>query len=145
MTRDDLKKTLKPLIKQCIREVLLEETGVLSRVVSEVASGMTSGEKILSSSQPAAQKVDEQRVEREDEARRQELLRQKQEMLSLIGKEAYNGVDLFEGTAPLASGGTPSPAPTANGPMRNIDPNDPGIDISSIPGLNLDVARKLMG
>ena len=40
MNREELKKTLKPLIKQCIKEVLLEESGVLSNIVSEVAHGL---------------------------------------------------------------------------------------------------------
>ena len=31
------------------------------------------------------------------------------------------------------------------GPMKNVDPNDPGVDLHSIPGLNMDVAKKLMG
>ena len=33
MKRSELKKILKPLIKECIREVILEESGVLSKIV----------------------------------------------------------------------------------------------------------------
>ena len=36
MKKADLKKLIKPLVKECIHEVLIEE-GVLSNVVSEVA------------------------------------------------------------------------------------------------------------
>ena len=39
MKKADLKKLIKPLVKECIHEVLIEE-GVLSNVVSEVARGM---------------------------------------------------------------------------------------------------------
>ena len=39
MKRSDLKKVIKPLVKECIHEVLLEE-GLLSNIVSEVAQGM---------------------------------------------------------------------------------------------------------
>ena len=39
MKKSDLKKIIKPLVKECIHEVLLEE-GLLSNVVSEVAKGM---------------------------------------------------------------------------------------------------------
>ena len=39
MKKNDLKKLIKPLVKECIHEVLLEE-GLLSNVVAEVAKGM---------------------------------------------------------------------------------------------------------
>ena len=39
MNKEQLKKTLKPMIKECIREVLLEE-GMLSRIVKETAEGL---------------------------------------------------------------------------------------------------------
>ena len=39
MNKTDLKKLIKPLVKECIHEVLIEE-GVLSSVVSEVAKGI---------------------------------------------------------------------------------------------------------
>ena len=39
MKKSDLKRVIKPLIKECIHEVLIEE-GLLSNVVAEVAKGM---------------------------------------------------------------------------------------------------------
>ena len=39
MKKTELKQLIKPLVKECIHEVLLEE-GLLSNVVSEVAKGM---------------------------------------------------------------------------------------------------------
>ena len=39
MKKADLKQLIKPLVKECIHEVLLEE-GLLSNVVAEVAKGM---------------------------------------------------------------------------------------------------------
>ena len=39
MKKSDLKQLIKPLVKECIHEVLIEE-GLLSNVVSEVAKGM---------------------------------------------------------------------------------------------------------
>ena len=42
MKKSDLKELIKPLVKECIHEVLLEE-GLLSNVVSEVAKGLHSG------------------------------------------------------------------------------------------------------
>ena len=39
MKKSDLKQLIKPLVKECIHEVLIEE-GLLSNVVAEVAKGM---------------------------------------------------------------------------------------------------------
>jgi len=39
MKKSDLKQLIKPVVKECIQEVLLEE-GLLSNVVSEVVKGM---------------------------------------------------------------------------------------------------------
>ena len=39
MKSNEFKKILKPLIKQAVREVILEE-GILSNIVSEVAQGL---------------------------------------------------------------------------------------------------------
>ena len=39
MKKNDLKQLIKPLVKECIHEVLIEE-GLLSNVVAEVAKGL---------------------------------------------------------------------------------------------------------
>ena len=39
MKKNDLKQLIKPLVKECMHEVLLEE-GLLSNVVAEVAKGL---------------------------------------------------------------------------------------------------------
>ena len=50
MKKADLKKLIKPLVKECIHEVLIEE-GVLSNVVSEVAKGMQTNVVVESNKQ----------------------------------------------------------------------------------------------
>ena len=53
----------------------------------------------------------------------------RKKLLDSIGGDAYNGVDLFEGTAPLST------ASESRGPsVLGDDPNDAGVDISSIMG-----------
>ena len=47
MNKQEIRKILKPLIKQCIKEVIFEE-GTLSTIISEVLKG-TSGELIKES------------------------------------------------------------------------------------------------
>ena len=145
MNREELKKTLKPLIKQCIKEVLLEESGILSKVVTEVAQGLNPGQRVVESS-TAPRQDEEHQMRKLEEKKNQALKQQKERMLQSIGETAYNGVDLFEGTTPMSSSGSPSSGSASPmGPMKNVDPNDSGVDLRSIPGLNMDIAKKLMG
>ena len=134
MKKSELKKILKPLIKECIKEVVFEE-GILSNIVSEVASGL-GRTPIVESAAPVApafeSSVDREQLLAEQRAAAE---KQKSELLSAINAEAYGGVDIFEGTTPLSSGGKVSSEPQAQGPLSDVDPNDPGVDISGILGL----------
>ncbi len=71
-----------------------------------------------------------------------QLKEQKRKMLDAIGKEAYNGVNLFEGTTPAAP-------PRGNGStqgskaLEGVAPNDPGVDISSF--ASSGIWKKLAG
>ena len=131
MKKSELKNLLKPMIKECIKEVIFEE-GVLSNIVSEVVSGM-GRPTLVEARQPT---MDD--LARENEAMRkkqQALADQKKGLLRAINADAYGGVDLFEGTTPLSSGGSIDSGPSAQGPLADVDPQDPGVDISSIVGM----------
>ena len=136
MKRSELKKVLKPLIKECIREVILEESGVLSKVVAEVANGLTTAA-------PTAQVVVEDRsaeIEHQQYLQKlQETRNQKQQMLESIGRSAYEGMDIFEGTTPAL------PESDGRSPLSGRDPRDPGIDISNIAGANPAMWKALAG
>jgi len=123
MKKDELKKILKPLVKQCINEVLLEE-GILSTVIAEVMKG-TSTVNINETKQP--QQVDNTAAL---EAKRKRLLEQKRKLLDSIGTDSYNGINVFEGTTPTRSAPAPGETQT-QGPLSGVSPNDPGVDISS--------------
>ena len=128
MKKDELKKVLKPLVKQCINEVLLEE-GLLSTVIAEVMKG-TGATRIVETTQPVQPKIDNTAAR---EKKRKQLLEQKRKLLDAIGTESYNGVNLFEGTTPTTS--APAPGQTQQqGPLSGVAPNDPGVDISSLLG-----------
>ena len=59
----------------------------------------------------------------------------KKKLLDAIGKESYNGIDLFENTRPLASSGpSPGSGPKYNGPLSNMEPGDQGVNIDSLFG-----------
>jgi hypothetical protein len=130
MKKSELKKVLKPLIKECIKEVLLEETGVLAKVVSEVASGM--GQQVIAeSSQPKREKfLQPKKVPPSDSKRA------KKQLLDSIGKDAFNGINIFEGVDPITDKAPPpgEKTPSNTNPLRDMNPNDPGVDISKFFG-----------
>ena len=127
MKRSELKQILKPLIKECIKEVIFED-GVLSNTVSEVAQGL-GNKTIVASKQhvatPAQQNINEQH---KAEMAQQKIQETRKRMLDAVGKDAYNGVDLFEGV-------TPNPQESSQtSPLAGIAPSDAGVDIDKIFG-----------
>ena len=126
MKKSELKQVLKPLIKECIREVVFEE-GVLSNIVSEVAQGLGSQPIVETKEKPPAP---QRNYEQEERVAKQKLQETRKRMLDAIGSDSYNGVDLFAGT-------TPASAPTESkqgDPLSGVDPRDPGVDISQLFG-----------
>ena len=131
MKKNDLKKMLKPLIKECVKEMILEE-GLLTNIVSEVAAGMQ-GNLVTESVQTQPKRVREvnenhNRKRQSDEARKK-IHEHRRRLMDSIGKDAYGGVDLFEGTEPIKPQTTSGPGAVDLG-----DPNDSGVDINSILG-----------
>jgi hypothetical protein len=117
------KSELKNIIKECVREVIFEE-GMLSGIVSEVVQGMGT-----------ATLVQETRTQSAPQSSPR-LAETKQQVLSAVAANSYEDVkkkfsnpELFEGTRPIAE--TKS---GKGGALSGVAPNDPGVDISSIPG-----------
>lgn len=127
MNKKELKNILKPLIKECIKEVMFED-GVLSSVISEVMIA-TAGPimETTKSTPPPARKQNSQALQE-----------QRKKMLDAIGRDAYNGVNIFEGTTP-----TTAPSQPSHGPLAGTDPRDPGVDISNF--ADVGVWKKLAG
>jgi hypothetical protein len=135
MKKDDLKKLIKPLVKECIHEVLLEE-GLLSNVVEEVAKGMQ-GSLIVE----APQRSPTEKKTRQHQANktRAKLKEHRQKLMESIGADAYNGVDLFEGTTPMSK----QEASPSKGAPNLGSPTDSGVDISSLIGNASQVWRSI--
>ena len=132
MKKSELKTILKPLIKECIKEVIFEE-GVLSGVIAEVVKG--TGTVITEAEDIQQQQADQQLLlekQQKEEKHLEKLRETKQKMLDAIGKEAYNGVNLFEGTAPLNKGGSPQGGQAPASALSTYAPEDQGVDISKI-------------
>ena len=117
MKTNELKKVLKPLIKQCIKEVIFEE-GVLSGIISEVVKGVDTAPVIREQKQVSRPKSD-------NGLAKKRLQEQRKKMMDAIGKDSYNGVNLFEGVEPARESNQQSP-------LANISPGDAGVDISQL-------------
>ena len=135
MKKSELKRIIRPMVKECVQETLLE-SGLLSNIVAEVAKGL--GGQVITE-QKAAPVVQKPRT---DETRSRIMKEQRQRLLDEIGKDAYNGVDLFEGTRPAAP---ETSGAQAASPLGNKDPGDPGVDISGIVALGGKNWKALMG
>jgi hypothetical protein len=127
------KSDFKNLIKESVKEALLEE-GILSTIVAEVIKETRAGNnQIIESRQQNIEQepiIDEVVTTKTPSA----LLEKRKKILDAIGKDSFNGVDLFEGTSPMRHGGSPDSQPEPNSPLSDIEPGDPGIDISSLIG-----------
>ena len=135
MNKNELKQVLKPLIKECIREVIFEE-GALSSVVSEVVKGM--GQPIVETKQkfPTKQKPQYET----DEQAKARLQERRKKRMEAVGGAAYNGVNLFEGTTPA-----PAQGEASHGALSGVDPNDAGVDISAVMGKSAAIWSKMAG
>ena len=127
MKRTEFKNKVKPIIKECIKELLFEE-GILSGIISEVIKG-TNNNVVYETKKVEPQKelINERKEIKKKSADT------KKKLLDAIGKEAFNGVNLFEGTRPIRA----AAASDGHSPLSNIEPGDSGVDISKIPGANV--------
>ena len=117
MKKNELKKVLKPLIKQCIKEVIFEE-GVLSGIISEVVKGVDTAPVIREQKQFSKPKPN-------NGVAKKKLQEQRKKMMDAIGKDSFNGVNIFDGVEPINEGNQRSP-------LANISPEDAGVDISEL-------------
>ena len=124
MNKNELKKVLKPLIKECIKEVMFED-GTLSTVISEVVKGL--GTQTITESRLSTQSNKNVNAQEHQRKKAQKLQENRKRMLDAIGRDSYNGVNVFEGTTPA-----PAESQSKHGALSGMDPKDPGVDISSL-------------
>jgi len=137
MKKNDLKRLIKPLVKECIHEVLIEE-GLLSNVVSEVAKGMQQS-VIVESPPDTTNALFNENLQRSRQAdnSRTKMNEHRQKLMDAIGSEAYGGVNLFEGTEPMTH------SEPRKGQVDLGDPGDSGVDISSLVGGASDIWKAM--
>ena len=141
MKRSELKNIIKPLVKECITESLLEE-GLLSNVISEIMKGMS---PVIMESAPVADPtagMQKAAMMEAHQGRLKEAKQSRKKLLDAIGKDSYGGVDLFEGTSPAPT--QRSPESQAASPLGGVASDDPGVDISGILGVGGHKWKALM-
>ncbi|MHA2301382.1 MAG: hypothetical protein ACXACD_10555 [Candidatus Thorarchaeota archaeon] len=133
MNKAQLKKLIKPVVKECIQEVLIEE-GLLTEVVSQVAAGMKQQPIVENTQKKNNDNLfnEDLQMKRKTQEVNQKLQEHRKKLLDSIGEGAYNGVDLFEGTEPMRESGTPGASHRPS--VLGDDPRDEGVDISSLVG-----------
>jgi|TARA_B100000287_G_scaffold424482_1_gene469176 hypothetical protein len=110
------KSELKNIIKECIREVIFED-GMLTKIVAEVAQGMSIGQATIQESKsvtPTGNSQVRQRIMQEVGGRP---ARQETEL-----EKKFKEMPFFAGTQPLSENKNPQ--------------GDAGLDISNIPGMS---------
>ena len=131
MKRSELKKLLKPIVNECIKESLMED-GLISGIIAEVVRGMSAPQPIVEAlipkTDPTAERMKRNAFSKEQSGKLKE---HRAKLMSAIGGEAFNGVNLFEGTTPAPAQGSPNQQ--AN-PMSGQNPSDAGVDIGNLFG-----------
>ena len=131
MKKNDLKKLIKPLVKECIHEVLIEE-GLLSNVVAEVAKGMQGNLVVENRQKQAGNLINEAPLKNQtSQEAAKKLKNHRDKLMNAINADAYNGIDLFEGTTPMSNYEASQPKA---GTVDLGNPRDAGVDISSLMG-----------
>jgi hypothetical protein len=134
------KSELKSLIKECIKEVIFEE-GVLTNIVTEVATGMrVSSTAGIVNESPMSQVTSQSNAQMKELARisneaSKMLDSNRGEVMKAIGKSAYTDLNekfsdqgFFSGTKPLQE------SQGKGGALSGLPPGDAGLDITNIPG-----------
>ena len=117
-SQKQMRTILKPLIKECIREVLFEEEGVLSNVISEVVKGVQTPIHESKKSTTTVENI--QKIEKDREKAEEE----KQRRIKRLNESA--GVSVFEN---MHTEVTDTPQ---GSPLSGIAPGDAGVDIDAI-------------
>ena len=133
MKKNELKALIKPVVKECIHEVLLE-SGLLTNIVSEVAQGMNQN-VIVETKQKQSDALfnEDLQIKKQVQKTNNQLKQHRKKLMDSIGADAYNGINLFEGTEPLSNSDATSSGPQP-GSVDLGDPSDSGVDISSLIG-----------
>ena len=112
------KSELKNIIKECIREILFEEK-FLSPIISEVVKGVGAEQRLVEAQ--GAREVVVTKAKSSQNTNYNKLEETKRAMMDKIGRNSFNGVDVFDGISQDVVS----------------EKSKPGISLDKIPGLNV--------
>ena len=126
MKKSQLKRVIKPIVEECINEVLLEK-GLLSSIISEVVKGIQPMQPVMQQ-RPVMQenKLMQQQREELEEQKYEMMKAQKRKLLDAAGFD----VDVFSGTQPIEEAADPSNGQASA--LSGVSPSDAGVDIAGI-------------
>ena len=143
MNKSEFKNLLKPLIKECIKEVLLEENGVLAKVIAETVNGFNNTSSVVLNET----KSHKQERFKYSEQQKEDFKRLGQERQNALAEKAKHlanivGFDkVFDNVTPLANFGKTLNEASTNSilkmdkegiALKGMSPNDPGVNINGI-------------
>ncbi|MCK9596365.1 hypothetical protein M0R19_04235 [Candidatus Pacearchaeota archaeon] len=127
MKKSELKKILKPIIEECVNEMLFD--GLLSKVITEVFKGFSDKEFLVEKKQASPVKT----------PKRLNLMGMN--MNNLVVEEKLKSFkekgmgQMFEGTVPLSPVKSPVELKQneifGRTPLSDVNPNDPGVDLKA--------------
>jgi len=125
--KEQLKNLFKPIIKECVKELILEE-GVLSSLISEVQKTNKNEKK---------QTVVDESIQRQEAIlkNKTKIDEAKKRIYSALGSDNYSSI--FENIEPLTNYEAGESSVSMGDPLGGLAPSDPGVDISSLPGMNM--------
>ena len=139
MKKEELKKLLKPLIRECIIDLIKNDSEValtlLKESIGAIGDLSNAHTAITESKAISAERekiFDIKRESKLKESEKRKIQESKERLLEAIGREAYNGNNPFEGTDPL---------PTAEQESRAIT-SDPGVPVDKA-FAHIDFKKKL--
>ena len=133
MNKEEIRNALKPLVRECVRDIIFEE-GFLSGIISEVVTGLGARPVITESAPRQAPPQEDHDAQIAIQRQKQKINEARQRMADAIGRDAYGGTNVFEGTEPLRSGGNPEAGPSPSSPLSGYGANDEGVNIDSLFG-----------
>lgn len=139
MTKLELKSILKPLMREVIKEVLLEENNVIKHLIKECMSAFSS-KNIVFENNVVSPNNNNQIQNNKDfiQKKTEKQKEQKRRLLDAIGFS--KALDPFEGTTLLGNNNTILKENIGNnslavpGPLNGLDPNDSGVDVTQLLG-----------
>jgi hypothetical protein len=132
MKKSELKKILKPIIQECIKETLFEG-GLLSGIIAECVEGLSQSNTTLFDEDVNTRQKPQVKKQKtfKNDSYNSSVEKAKQEKRRLLETLKKTGLDesIFEGLEPI-SHSSKKETNGSSGPLGNFSPEDPGIDIS---------------